>query len=264
MPQGGCSGSTDGSFARTAEFFGPEGFARVRKASVAVIGLGGVGSHAAVCLARNGIGRLLLVDFDQITESSLNRSPFAGPADVGHPKARVLAAHLAEVCPATAVDVRQEFLDASTVGSILTPGPDWVVDAIDSLNPKVSLAQYCVGCSIPMVSSMGASSRIDPSSIRVGDISETGVCPLARKVRQYLRRRGVLSGVTCVYSTETPAVRPGPPDDSESTVRRGRVRNRLPGAGAIPGMFGYACAAVVLEGIAGVADRPSGVSYKIR
>jgi tRNA A37 threonylcarbamoyladenosine dehydratase len=251
MQHEGSSGSPEKRFARTAEFFGPEGFDRIRNASVAVVGLGGVGSHAAVCLARNGIGDLLLIDFDVVTESSLNRSPFAGPSSVGLPKAEVLARHLAEVSSGTRVRWLREFMDGKTIADALTFRPSWVVDAIDSLNPKVCLIQHCLSSSIPIVSSMGASSRIDPSAVRVDDISKTGICPLARKVRQYLRRRGVESGLTCVYSIETPAVRPGPPDDSEQLVRRGRVRNRLPGAGALPGIFGYACAAVVLKGIAG-------------
>jgi tRNA A37 threonylcarbamoyladenosine dehydratase len=216
-----------------------------------VIGLGGVGSHAAVCLARNGIGGLLLVDFDLVTQSSLNRSPFAGPSIVGMAKAEALAGHLAETCPETRVRWVREFMDEKTIPAVLAAAPSWVVDAIDGLNPKVCLIQHCLASGIPIVSSMGASSRIDPAAVRVGDISATEVCPLARKVRQYLKRRGIDSGLTCVYSVETPSVRPGPPDDSEALLRRGRIRNRLPGAGALPGIFGYACAAVVLKKIAG-------------
>jgi tRNA threonylcarbamoyladenosine dehydratase len=244
------SACPDQRFARTAEYFGTEGFDRVRAATAAVIGLGGVGSHAALCLARNGIGRLLLVDFDVVTESSLNRSSWALPEDVGSAKAESLAVYLARCCPGTAVTSEHTFLDDGTADGLLQPAPDIVVDAIDSLNPKACLLEYCLRSGIPVVSSMGASSRIDPSCVRVGDISETSVCPLARKVRQYLARRGWRKGVTCVYSIETPLVEPGPPDDSESVVRRGRIRRRLPGSGALPGIFGYACAAEALKRLA--------------
>ncbi len=243
----GSSASTEARFARTAEFFGPDAFARIRGSLVTVIGLGGVGSHAAVSLARNGLGRMLLVDPDLLTESSLNRSPFAGPEDVGGLKAELLARHISRVCPETGCAWMDEFADEETVPRILDPRPDLVVDAIDGLNPKAALLAFCVSRGIPVVSSMGASSRIDPSAVRVGDISLTDVCPLARKVRQYLRRRGVSSGVTCVWSVESPPVPPGPPDDSEMVVRRGRIRNRLPGAGALPGIFGYACAAAAMR-----------------
>lgn len=250
MQPDGSSACADQRFARTAEYFGDEGFARIRRASAAVIGLGGVGSHAAVCLARNGIGSLLLVDFDRVTESSLNRSAWALPEDVGALKAESLAAHLAKACPGTSVSTKCEFVDGEGVGEVLIPVPDVVIDAIDSLNPKTCLLEHCLGNGIPVVSSMGASSRIDPARVRVDDISATSVCPLARKVRQYLARRGWRSGVTCVYSVESPLVEPGPPDSSEMVMRRGRVRRRLPGAGALPGIFGYACAAEALRRIA--------------
>ncbi len=247
----GSSASPEARFERTAEFFGPEGFAAIRKASVAVFGLGGVGGHAAVCLARNGIGALHLIDFDLVSESSLNRSAYAGPSDVGARKAEVLRLYLQRTCPDTDVRISCEFADLESIPVLLEQDRGgWVVDAIDSLNPKVQLLQYCVSNGIPVVSSMGASCRIDPSAIRVDDISRTEACPLARKVRSYLRRRGVTTGIECVFSVEVPPVRPGPPDESEMIQRRGRIRNRLPGAGAIPGMFGCACAAVVLKGIA--------------
>lgn len=248
----------DDRFARTAEYFGEEGFARIRRARVAVIGLGGVGSHAAVCLARNGVGRLLLVDSDRVTESSLNRSAWAGPAEVGDWKADSLAGFLTKTCPGVEVLPVRMFVDSGSLPVLGLETADHVVDAIDSLNPKVELIRHCVERGIPLVSSMGASCRIDPSAVRLADISETRHCPLARKVRQYLKRRGVTGGVVCVYSEEVPSVEAGPPDDSEWVERRGRTRRRLPGAGALPGMFGNACAAVVLSSLAGAGRADPG------
>lgn len=234
-------------FARTCEFYGPEAFLRIRAASVAVIGLGGVGAHAAAALARNGVGRLLVVDSDILTESSLNRSPFAGPADVGCMKAGALARHLAATCPDTSVESSEVFVDDANIEELLRFGPDLLVDSIDSLNPKVALLEACVTSGLTVVSSMGASRRQDPSCIRVDDISRTSVCPLARKVRSYLGRRGIRSGIRCVFSIEVPPVEAGPADDSELLQRRGRIRRRLPGIGPLPGIFGYACAAEALR-----------------
>lgn len=248
----------DDRFARTREFLGEEGFARVRAARVTVAGLGGVGSHAAVALARNGLGRLLLVDFDMVTPSSLNRSPFAGPGAVGLPKADVLRAHLGETCPDTVCECRRMFIDPSCARDLLDPAPDFLVDAIDSLNPKVALIAECLAARIPLVSSMGASRRSDPSTVRVADISLTSGCPLARKVRQHLARRGVRSGFRCVFSADAPQAPPGPPDASESLEGRGRVRRRLPGLGTIPGIFGYACASEVLTALAEGRGRSGG------
>ncbi|HOF67587.1 MAG TPA: tRNA threonylcarbamoyladenosine dehydratase [Candidatus Fermentibacter daniensis] len=238
---------SEAAFARTLEFFGREAFDRIRRSSVAVIGLGGVGGHAAVALARNGVGRLLLVDSDVITESSLNRSPFALPGDIGRYKAELLAEHVSAACPGTQATPLVLFVDENETAAILGWKPDLVIDSIDSLNPKVSLLEACVRAGVPVLSSMGASRRLDPSKLRIDDISKTSGCPLARKVRSYLGRRGIRSGIRCVFSTEVPPVEAGPPDGSEMLERRGRVRRRLPGIGPLPGIFGYACAAEALR-----------------
>lgn len=236
-------------FGRLVDFYGEAGFARIRAARVAVIGLGGVGAHAAAALARSGIGSLTLVDFDPVTASSLNRSPFAGPADVGRPKVEIAAEQLARACPDTAVDARRAFFDAASAAGLLAPRPDWVIDAIDSLNPKVELLAHCVRHGLPIASSMGASSRRACDQVRWGDLSETSVCPLARQVRSRLKRRGIAGGILCVYSLETPMA-PLPPDLGDRLLERGRVRNRLPSQIGLPGTFGYALAGLVLDRLA--------------
>ncbi len=245
-PSGTTRPAVPERFGRTADLYGAEGFACIRAARVAVLGLGGVGGHAALALARSGVGELLLVDFDLVTASSLNRSPFAGPADVGRPKVEVAAENLARTCPDTLVDIRQEFCHAETLPGLFEPPPAWTVDAIDSLNPKVTLLAYCMQNGLPVISSMGAAARKDFTRVGVGDLSATESCPLARQVRQRLRRRGISGGFTCVYSTETQAGAL-PPDLGDRTYERGRVRNRLPSQMSMPGIFGYALAAIVLE-----------------
>ncbi len=242
-------------FTRLVDFYGVDGFRRIRAARVAVVGLGGVGSHAAAALARSGIGGLLLVDFDLVTASSLNRNAAAGPADVGRPKAEVLAEHLARSCPDTAVETRREFCDAKLAPVLFDPRPDWVIDAVDGLNPKVDLLEYCVRVRLPVASSMGASAHHDVTRLRAGDLSESRICPLARQVRLRLRRRGIADGVLCVWSVEPPGA-PLAPDLGDRILDRGRVRNRLPSQITVPGAFGYTLAALVLERLAGGPTAP--------
>ncbi len=238
-------------FDRVVDFFGWDSFLTVRRADVAVIGLGGVGCHVAVALARSGIGNLRLVDFDKLTETSLNRNPIAGSWDCGGYKVNVVADRLRRTCPDTQVKTVAGFFHSDTADSILKPVPDVVVDAIDSLNPKAALLEYCIEQGIPVFSSMGASGRRDPSLVRTGDISQTRYCPLAKQLRKYLRKRGITRGISCVYSTERAGDHSLPPDMDDLTLRRGRVRNRIPSLMIMPGIFGYTIAGMVLDHLTG-------------
>jgi tRNA A37 threonylcarbamoyladenosine dehydratase len=237
-------------FDRVVDFFGRDSFQKIREADVGVIGLGGVGCHAAAALARSGIGIIRLVDFDRLTETSLNRNPMAGLSDCGGYKVDIVANHLRRTCPDTRVETITEFFHSDTADSILTPVPDAVVDAIDSLNPKAALLEYCVEQRIPVFSSMGASGRRDPSHVRTGDISQTKGCPLAKQLRKYLRKRGITSGIRCAYSTEPAGEHSLPPDMDDLMLKRGRVRNRISSLMIMPGIFGYALAGMVLDKIA--------------
>src|SRR5512137_823124 len=148
------------AFSRTAAYFGPEGMARLQSATVAVFGLGGVGSHAACALARNGIGGLRLVDFDTITWSSLNRHAVANAADVGRPKTEVLARALADINPSLRLRAHQEFFAQETRDQLLDASLSFVIDAIDSVGPKVELLKTCVAMKLPVISCLGAAGRI--------------------------------------------------------------------------------------------------------
>lgn len=251
MPSSACPER----FERTALLYGPAGFARIRAARVMILGLGGVGTHAAVGLARAGVGALELVDFDTVTASSLNRHPCARVQDIGRAKTTVLAEFLRDTCPDTAVTEHREFFHDDTADALLGGAPDHVIDAIDALNPKVSLLAQCLDRGLPVASSMGAAMHVDASLVRSGDIAETRHCPLAARVRKMLRRRGHASGVRCVWSLEKHAARPLPPDD-DPRYDRGRVRDTLPSSMSIPAVFGFALASEVLERLAGpAADR---------
>jgi tRNA threonylcarbamoyladenosine dehydratase len=243
------SNSQPERFERTALLYGENGFANIRAASVMIIGLGGVGTHGAIALARSGIGRIVLVDFDTITASSLNRHPCARPEDVGRSKTTVLAEFLRATCPDTEVVERQMFFHDDTADELLDPPPTQVLDAIDSLNPKVSLLHLCLDRGVPVTSSMGAAMHVDASLVRIADISETTICPLASNVRKKLRRRGHSTGVRCVYSLEKHTARPLPPNDDPS-YDRGRVRNTLPSSMSIPAVFGFALASDILNRVA--------------
>jgi len=241
----------NGRLKRVAEYYGEQGFARIRSAKILIAGLGGVGSHCATALARSGAGSLVLVDFDSITESSLNRNPVVGKQWVGSSKAVALSHTLQALCPGTEYIPVELFVTEETLQEPeFLKGSQVVADAIDSLNPKTQLLQFCVQRGVPVFSSMGASGRSDPSRIKTGDISETTGCHLARMVRKYLKRRGISTGVSCVWSTEQ-AIKPLPPDENEPRLdTRGRVRNTLPGIITMPGIFGYALAQMVLDSIA--------------
>ncbi len=238
-------------FERVLDFFGEEGFARIRSARIMIAGVGGVGSHCAAALCRTGAGEVTLCDFDPVTETGLNRSALFTPAHVGRNKAEAAAEILSSACPDTRVLHRNVFIHADSLPGLLPRSCGCIVaDAIDSLNPKAELLSWCLGNGIPVFSSMGASGRRDPSMVRVGSLWETRGCPLARQLRRYLRRRSVSGSIGCVYSVET-AVKPLPPDEEDVSCRRGRVRNRLPSLMTMPGVFGYALAQMVLDSIVG-------------
>ncbi len=239
-------------FKRVVNFYGEDGFARIRNTRVLVAGLGGVGSHCASALARSGIGSLVLVDFDSITESSLNRNAAVGEEGLNKPKSEALAGTLTSLCPDTeCIPIRLFITEETLDAPDFMKDSDLVVDAIDSVNPKTQLLQYCVERKIAVFSSMGAAGRRDPSKIHTGDISITTNCPLAKMVRKYLKRRGVTRGISCVWSTEQ-GMRHLPPEDDEPRLdSRGRIRNTLPSLITMPGIFGYILAQMVLDHIAG-------------
>ncbi|KAF8263085.1 hypothetical protein EI94DRAFT_1741809 [Lactarius quietus] len=197
--------------ARNYAFLGEEGVARVRKASVVIVGCGGVGSWAAVMLARSGVARLRLIDFDYVTLSSLNRHATAGLADVGTPKVQCVARALHGIAPFVMVDPRIELWRGGADGANLLEGADWVVDAINNIGTKVELLAHCLRNNIKVFSSMGAGTKSDPTRIQIADLSVTHYDPLARAVRQRLR---------AVLSRSSPPTPPSPPDrDTDSDPR---------------------------------------------
>jgi tRNA A37 threonylcarbamoyladenosine dehydratase len=234
-------------FARTEQLLGAEALARLAGARVAVFGLGGVGSFAVEALARAGVGRLRLVDYDCTNATNVNRQLFALHSSLGQPKVALAAARVLDINPACQVEPRQVFINGETVGALLEPGVDVVVDAIDSLSSKVLLLEACVARGLRVVSSMGAGGRLDGAQVHCGDLDETRICPLARVVRQRLHRLGIRTGIRCVYSLE-PArnTLPYDPGDAGGHQGEGRPRTPIGTISYLPALFGLRVAQEVL------------------
>ncbi|KAJ3814636.1 hypothetical protein F5876DRAFT_86336 [Lentinula aff. lateritia] len=245
--------------ARNYAFFGEEGMKKVRGGTVVVIGCGGVGSWAAVMLARSGVSKIRLVDFDYVTLSSLNRHATALLEDVGTSKVRCIERTLKSVAKWIEVDARVEIWRKEE-GGVLLEGADWVIDAIDNIQTKVDLLEYCTHNSIKVFASMGAGAKCDPTRVQISDISYTIYDPLARSVRRRLRLLGVSSGIPVVYSTEVPSEVKLLPLDEEA-FKKGPVKELgafddfrvriLPVLGPLPSIFGLHIATYILCELAG-------------
>jgi len=239
-------------FSRTEILIGPEGLDRLRRASVIIFGLGGVGSYAAEALCRAGVGRLVIVDFDDICLTNVNRQLHALDGTVGKSKTQVMAERMRLINPEAEIVPYREFYSAESSDLLLSGHCDYVLDAIDHFTSKVHLIKSCRERGIPIVSSMGAAMKRDPAQIRVADISRTSMCRMARSMRKLLRKEGVESGVTVVYSTEEfSGMAPGegvviPLPDREKEWRRRVVLGSI---SYLPAIFGLTMAGVVVNSL---------------
>ncbi|XP_071913771.1 tRNA threonylcarbamoyladenosine dehydratase-like isoform X2 [Coffea arabica] len=246
---------------RNIQFFGLESQEKVTQSYVVVIGLGGVGSHAASMLLRSGVGRLLLVDFDQVSVSSLNRHAVATREDVGTPKALCLKKHFQSIFPECHVNAKVLLYDSSSEEEILSGNPDFVLDCIDNIDTKVALLAACVRRGLKVLSATGAGARADPTRIRVADLRESTNDPLSRSVRHRLRKDyGIDGGIPVVFSLEKPKAKllpfKGPSGEEENpsdyqVVPGFRVRI-IPVLGTIPAIFGQIMASYVVTQLAGL------------
>jgi len=246
----------DGRFYRTELLIGTDAAARLASSHVAVFGMGGVGSYAVEGLARAGVGKLTLVDFDKIGLTNINRQIMALSSSVDRPKVQVMAERVLEINPYCQVAANESFFARESIGELLRNEYDLVIDAIDSFNPKTTLIVETIKNGIPLISAMGAASKIDPTQIRVGDIGETSICPLARRMRKRLRSLGIVSGLTVVYSLEPP-IMPYHPDSipearREVTLKRGRPRMIQGSIGYITAIFGMTLAGLAIQKLTGL------------
>ncbi|WP_219837928.1 ThiF family adenylyltransferase [Paenibacillus sp. R14(2021)] len=191
-------------FSRTELAIGPEGLELMKKSTVAVLGIGGVGAIAAEALARTGVGRLILIDKDVVDITNINRQVHALTTTVGQPKADLMRDRIKLINPDCDVISLRMFYTEETYEKLFEYELDYVVDASDTIIYKVHLIKQCLDRKIPIISSMGAANKMDPSRFQVADISKTSMDPVARVVRQKLRKDGIKRGVKVVFSTEEP------------------------------------------------------------
>lgn len=258
--------SAEDRFSRTRLLVGEKRFERLQQARVAIVGLGAVGSYAAEGLARAGIGHLRLVDFDVVRPSNINRQLFALDSTVGKPKTDVAAARVHDINPMCDVETLSLFADPDSMPAILAGLPDVLIDAIDSVGPKVGLLAAAHSAGLRIIAAMGAATRTDPSLIRVGDIAETKTCPLARFMRQKLKKHGIVQGIRCIYSIEPvpPGARAAPEGREHASTepaagRRGRTRATLGSLSCITGIFGLIAAREALDMLIGLGSLKQGI-----
>lgn len=254
--------------ARNYAFFGNDGMKKIREIFVVVLGAGGVGSNCVATLARSGVTKIRVVDFDQVSLSSLNRHSVATLKDVGTPKVECLRHRILQIAPWCEIEAVDEVFKIENSDRLVAQGnPDYVIDCIDNIDSKVDLLEYCHKKGYKTISSMGASCKSDPTRVNVGDISSTDEDPLAKAVRRRLRKRGIMNGVTCIFSAEKPDPRkarllPLPEDefdkgsvDELSALQNFRVRI-LPVMGTMPGIFGLAITSHILADCSGYPIEP--------
>ncbi|EGD73731.1 mitochondrion protein [Salpingoeca rosetta] len=265
-------------FSRNRMFFGDENQQKLEQSFIVVVGLGGVGSHAAHMLARAGVGRLRLVDFDNVTLSSLNRHAVATRDDVGRPKVVACAEHFADIVPTCEVDPRVEMFTADVADELLSGRPCFVVDAIDDVNTKVDLLLACSRLGLTVLSALSAGAKSDPTRLLIGDITDPSRDPLAAKLRWALRSRVVnkaasdednarafraaVEHIRVIYTSEEPAAKLADltPEQMDAPDAYGAVPNFririLPVLGTMPALVGVGAASYVLCELAGKPFSP--------
>ncbi len=225
-------------FSRTALLIGETGVEKLKRARVAVFGVGGVGGYVVEALARSGVGKLVLVDKDVVSLSNINRQIIALHSTVGRFKTEVAAERVKDINPAICVEVRNTFFLPENADEFDFSSYDYVVDAIDTVSGKIALIEKAKKAGVPVLSSMGAGNKLDPTAFEVADISKTSVCPLARVMRRELKKRGI-EHVKVVYSKEEPL---------HSTLKDEESGKGVPGSIAfVPSVVGLILAAEVVK-----------------
>lgn len=247
-------------FSRTELIFGKEAMEKLANSRVAIFGIGGVGGFTAEALARSGVGTLDLIDDDRVCLTNINRQIFATHNTVGKLKIDVAKERLLEINPDMTINTYKTFYMPETADQFDFTQYDYVVDAIDTVTGKIELVMNANKCRTPIICSMGAGNKVDPTRFQVADIYSTSVCPLARVMRYELKKRGIRK-LKVVYSTEKPMT---PVDDMAisckqhcicppGTARKCTQRNQVPGSNAfVPSVVGLIIAGEAIKDITGV------------
>lgn len=229
---------------RTELLLGSQNMTRLSAAHVLVVGLGGVGAYAAEMIARAGVMRMTIVDADTVNVTNINRQLVAMTSTIGMSKAEVLAARLRDINPQIELIVLQQYIRDELTDLLLDAAHyDFVVDAIDTLSPKVALIKGCLDRGYPLVSSMGAGAKLDPTAIEIKDISKTHHCPLAHMLRKRLHKLGIRSGFQAVFSAEPPIEGAMVPCEEENK------KSMVGTVSYMPAALGLACASAVIRGL---------------
>ncbi|HWR40717.1 MAG TPA: tRNA threonylcarbamoyladenosine dehydratase [Patescibacteria group bacterium] len=242
-------------FSRTELLVGAAALAKLARSKVAVFGIGGVGTFVVEGLARSGVGHFVLVDDDCICLTNINRQLHATMKTVGRPKVDVMRERILDINPQAAVTTFQRFYLPETADELIQDDYDYIVDAIDTVTGKIDLILQAKVRNIPVISCMGAGNKMDPTRFEVADISKTSVCPLAKVMRQELRKRGITS-LKVVYSRETPRIPQASEEDNcatscvcpPGTTRKCTSRRQIPGSiSFVPSVAGLIIAGEVIK-----------------
>jgi len=236
-------------FSRCELAMGPDGLEKMKNSAVAVLGIGGVGSFTVEALARTGIGKLVMIDKDVVDITNINRQIHATLHTVGQPKTELMKERIAAINPECEVVTLQMFYNEETAEQLFTHKLDYVVDAMDTMSAKLHLIQEAKRRNIPIVSSMGAANKMDPTRFEVADISQTSYDPIAKVIRRELRKKGIYKGVKVVYSKEIPVTiredvlnQIANPESPISKARRPPASNAF-----VPSVAGLILASVVVR-----------------
>ena len=230
-------------FSRTELLIGKDGLKKLQNSRVAVFGLGGVGGHAVEALVRSGVGAVDLIDDDKVCVTNLNRQLFATTKTIGKYKVDVAEERLQEINPEVKVTKYQVFYSPETADKFDFSKYDYIIDAIDTVTGKISLIEKSKEFNVPIICAMGAGNKMDPTRFEVADISKTSVCPLAKVIRQELKKRRIKK-VKVVYSKEIPVKI----DDSSLREELKEGKHRIPGSNAfVPSVVGLIIAGEVIK-----------------
>ncbi len=232
------------AFERTRRLLGEAALNRLQHAHVAVFGLGGVGGYVCEALIRSGVGKLTLVDHDRVAESNLNRQIIATTHSLGRAKTEVMKEHLLSIAPDAGLQVRDCFFLPENAEDFPFTSYDYVADAMDTVSAKIALALRCRETGTPLISAMGAGNKLDPTRLRISDLYDTSVCPLARVLRRELKKRG-MEKLKVVWSDEPPLTAASPKEDPRSAEPSCK---KAPGSAIfVPGAMGLIMGAEIVK-----------------
>ena len=232
-------------FKRTQMLLGEDALKKLEKSRVAVFGIGGVGGHAAEALVRCGIGKIDIIDNDTVAESNLNRQIIALHSTIGKSKVEVAAERFIDINPQIKISARKCFYLPEKNEEFDFSNYDYVIDAIDTVTGKIGLIMECQRLGVPIISSMGTGNKLDPTMLKISDIYKTSVCPLARVMRNELKKRGVKK-LKVVYSEETPII-----PKNEDRENDGQRRSTPASCSFVPSVAGLIIASEVVRDIVG-------------